>query len=61
MPIDNFEIIKPLLKFDNKQEFYFLQIITRKKDFTEGQVRYGRNNNGLLAPTASRRYSDSGR
>lgn len=25
--IDNWEIIKPLLKFNNEEEFYFLQII----------------------------------
>lgn len=46
--IDNWEIIKPLLKFDNEEEFYFLQIIQRKKDFTEGQQRLGRNNNNRL-------------
>ena len=48
MPIDNFEIIKPLLKFDNPEEFYFLQVIVRKKDFEEGQKRFGRNNNHRL-------------
>lgn len=46
--IDNWEIIKPLLKFDNKDEFYFLQIIQRKKDFKESQERLGRNNNNRL-------------
>jgi hypothetical protein len=30
--MNNFEIIKPLLKFENPNEFYFLQIIARKKD-----------------------------
>lgn len=46
--VDNWEIIKPLLKFDNKEEFYFLQIIQRKKDFEAGQQRLGRNNNNRL-------------
>lgn len=46
--IDNFNLIKPLLRFDNKEEFYFLQIIQRKKDFEEGQQRLGRNNNNRL-------------
>jgi len=30
--IDNIEIIKPLLKRDNENEFYFIQLIARKKD-----------------------------
>lgn len=51
--IDNFEIIKPLLTFDSPDEFYFLQIIQRKKDFIEnkdknGVSRLGRNNNNRL-------------
>lgn len=32
MIIDNFDIIRGLLKFDDKDDFYFLQIIQRKKD-----------------------------
>lgn len=32
MAVDNFEIIKPLLKFSDHQDFYFLQILLRKKD-----------------------------
>lgn len=32
MTIDNFDIIKKLLKFEDKDDFYFLQIIQRKKD-----------------------------
>lgn len=46
--IDNFDLIIPLLKFDNPSEFYFLQIIQRKKDFKEGEKRLGRNNNNRL-------------
>jgi len=33
--IDNFKQIESLLKFDNEYQFYFLQIIQRKKDFKE--------------------------
>lgn len=32
MLVDNFDIIRGLLKFDDKDDFYFLQIIQRKKD-----------------------------
>lgn len=32
MTVDNFDIIKKLLKFEDKDDFYFLQIIQRKKD-----------------------------
>lgn len=32
MTVDNFDIIRGLLKFDDKDDFYFLQIIQRKKD-----------------------------
>lgn len=48
MPIDNFELIKSLLKFDNKEDFYFVQVLQRKKDFEPGQKRLGRNNNNRL-------------
>lgn len=41
-PIDNFDKILKLLEFNNKDEFYFLQIIQRKKDGNVTQV----NNNG---------------
>lgn len=49
--IDNFELIKPLLKFDNEDEFYFLQVIQRKKDRkdVELDVKYvGSNNHSRL-------------
>lgn len=53
MAINNFELIKPLLSFNNPNEFYFVQIIQRKKDFIEnkdkhGVSRLGRNNNNRL-------------
>lgn len=40
--VDNFKLIKSLLKFNNSDEFYFLQIIQRKKDGNNGlHVRNG--------------------
>lgn len=33
--IDNFDLIKPLLTFENPGDFYFIQILQRKKDFME--------------------------
>lgn len=47
MSIDNFKAIKPLLKFDSKDDFYFLQILQRKKDHKNGKVN-GTNNNSRL-------------
>ena len=32
---DNIELIKPLLKFSSSDDYYFLQIIQRKKDLKE--------------------------
>ena len=49
MSIDNLNIIKPLLKFDNENEFYFLQIIQRKKDMRDiGEELKGNNNSSRL-------------
>lgn len=42
MTVDNFNLIRPHLLFNNKNEFYFIQIIQRKKDGNEGlHVRNG--------------------
>lgn len=46
--IDNFGIIKHLLEFDNENEFYFLQILQRKKDHKESGNYLGTNNNNRL-------------
>jgi len=46
--IDNFEQIGKLLTFDNNNEFYFVQVIQRKKDHKESNKRLGRNNNARL-------------
>lgn len=46
--VDNFEQIKNLLKFNHPNEFYFVQVIQRKKDHKEENKRLGRNNNARL-------------
>ena len=35
--INNLEIIKPLLNFENEGDFYMLYILKRKKDQPEGE------------------------
>ena len=40
MAIDNFELIRSLMKFEDEHDFYFLQIIQRKKEHPE----LGKNN-----------------
>lgn len=35
--IDNIELIKPLLSFDNEGDFYMLYVFKRKKDQSEGE------------------------
>lgn len=47
MKVDNFHIIRPLLTFDNEDQFYFLQILQRKKDHNNRKVN-GINNNSRL-------------
>jgi len=44
--IDNFEIIKPMLKFESEDDFYFVQILQRKKDNPDGA--HGNNNSTRL-------------
>ena len=44
--IDNFEIIKPMLKFESEDDFYFVQILQRKKDNPDGA--HGNNNSARL-------------
>lgn len=38
--IDNLELIKPLLNFDNEGDFYMLYIFKRKKDQTTDKARH---------------------
>ena len=45
--INNFEQIKKLLEFRSEDDFYFLQILQRKKDHPAGKVN-GTNNNSRL-------------
>lgn len=47
MAVDNFALIRPLLKFE-EGNFYFMQVIQRKKDHKEENKRLGRNNNARL-------------
>lgn len=46
--VNNFEIIRPLLDFRSDDDFYFLQILQRKKDHKDGQKVNGTNNNSRL-------------
>lgn len=47
--IDNFDKIRKLLNFSNSEDdFYFLQILQRKKDFTGTSKINGSNNNSRL-------------
>lgn len=45
--VDNFEQIKKLLEFRSDDDFYFVQILQRKKDHQQGKVN-GTNNNSRL-------------
>lgn len=42
--IDNIDLIKPLLTFDSTDDFYYLQIIQRKKDMKDATFKLGTNN-----------------
>jgi hypothetical protein len=46
--VDNFDLIRGLLKFEEPGNFYFMQVIQRKKDHKEENKRLGRNNNARL-------------
>lgn len=46
--VNNFDIIKPLLKWNNGDEYYFLQVLQRKKDAAPGMKVNGTNNNSRL-------------
>lgn len=51
--VDNFELIRTLLdvpekRTDTGQDFYFVQVLQRKKDHKEENKRLGRNNNARL-------------
>jgi hypothetical protein len=43
--IDNLETIKPLLHFESEHDYYFLQILQRKKDRSDLDPRLGGSNN----------------
>lgn len=51
--VDNFDLIQSLLELpeqrtDTGQDFYFVQVLQRKKDHKEENKRLGRNNNARL-------------
>lgn len=47
--VDNFDLIESLLDFSNSdKEFYFVQVIQRKKDHKDSNRRLGRNNSARL-------------
>ena len=46
--VNNFGIIKPLLKWKTEDDFYFLQILQRKKDHSPFGKVNGCNNNSRL-------------
>lgn len=48
MIIDNFDKIIPLLEFPGEDNFYFVQILQRKKDNLEQRFGGGSNNNSRL-------------
>lgn len=45
--LTNFKLIKPLLSFESEDDFYFVQIIQRKKD-NPGVIKGSNNNNRLI-------------
>ena len=46
--IDNFDKIRNLLEFRSQDDFYFLQILQRKKDNEKGKVNGSNNNSRLI-------------
>lgn len=46
--VDNFDLITPLLQWRSKDDFYFIQILQRKKDHKGGMKVSGANNNARL-------------
>lgn len=46
--VNNFNIIRDLLDFRSSDDFYFVQVLQRKKDFSDGQKVNGTNNNSRL-------------
>ena len=47
MTVNNFELIRSLLTFNSKDDFYFVQVLQRKKDHDNRKVN-GTNNNSRL-------------
>ena len=46
--INNFNLLRKFIEFRSEDDFYFIQVIQRKKDFKDDQRIYGTNNNSRL-------------
>lgn len=46
--VDNFDQIRSLLNFRSEDEFYFVQILQRKKDHNIGKINGSNNNSRLI-------------
>lgn len=46
--VNNFELIKPLLSWNSEDDYYFVQVLQRKKDAPKGLKVNGTNNNSRL-------------
>lgn len=46
--VDNFDAIRSMLEFRSKDDFYFLQILQRKKDHGKSKVNGANNNSRLI-------------
>ena len=47
MAVDNFKLIRPLLTFESEDDFYFVQILQRKKD-NPGNINGSNNSSRLI-------------
>lgn len=48
MSVNNYSLIRDLLEFRSEDDFYFLQILRRKKDHKDGKVSGSNNNSRLI-------------
>lgn len=46
--VNNFELIKPLLSWNSEDDYYFVQVLQRKKDAPKGLKVNGTNNSSRL-------------
>lgn len=48
MPVNNLELIRPLLNFSDPDKFYYIQLLLRKKDSTEDKPNLINNNSRVI-------------